>query len=91
MAPLAALVAALVAGLDADEQWRLDACARELVTKHRAPALRTTLRAVGRTGTVAVYAHVTGMAMAWLGRRHGIRRARPIGATVGEPWCSVSS
>jgi membrane-associated phospholipid phosphatase len=78
-----ALTALLVANMDADEQWAIDARVRDVLRLRRAPRIRRTVRAVGRAGTMAVYAPLAVLAMAAVAVRRGPRRALPIGAAVG--------
>jgi membrane-associated phospholipid phosphatase len=77
-----ALLATLVARLDADEQWAIDARVRGLVQQHHAPRTRATLRVAGRLGTVAVYGPATAIAMGIVASRRGAARAMPIGGAV---------
>jgi membrane-associated phospholipid phosphatase len=77
-----ALLATLVARLDADEQWAIDARVRNAVRQHRAPRTRATLRVAGRLGTVAVYGPATAIAMGIVAWRRGAHRALPLGGAV---------
>lgn len=86
-----ALVAALVARLDADEHWPLDLRIRAAVATHRAPAFRTSLKAAGLAGSVGLYAPATLIAMWLVAHRRGTAgRAWPIaGSVVGAAAASL--
>src|SRR4051812_17762503 len=77
-----ALLATLVARLDADEHWAVDRRVRDAIALHAAPRTRVALRVVGRAGTVSVYAPVAALAAMYVARRRGPRRALPIGGAV---------
>src|SRR3954462_4129181 len=77
-----ALLGALVARLDVDEQWAIDHRVRELLVKTAAPRLRLALRLTGRTGTAAVYLPAAVLAMAYVASRRNAARALPIGGAV---------
>jgi len=77
-----ALLSALVARLDVDEQWPLDHRIRAALSRRRASRTRTVLRMGERAGTAAVYAPATALAMAYVGWRRGAPRAAPIGVAV---------
>ena len=87
-----AVLSALVAQLDADEHWPLDDAIRAAVARHKAPALRASLKGAGLAGSVAGYVPATALAMWLITRRTGSTdRAWPLAASIiGAATASVA-
>ncbi|MDB4916099.1 MAG: phosphoesterase PA-phosphatase related protein [Gemmatimonadetes bacterium] len=86
-----ALLAALVAELDADEHWPMDHRIRAALATHKAPLFRASLKTAGLAGSIGVYAPATLIAM-WVvaHRRRTTRHAWPIaGSVVGAAAASL--
>lgn len=78
----AGLLAAIVAGLGADQDWPIDRKVRSTLAAKRHPRIRATLRVVGSAGTVGFYAPAA-LAMATLtAYKRDINHAFPPIATV---------
>ena len=78
-----ALLSAMVARLGVDEHWPIDHRVRATLATHRKPKLRATLKAVGASGTVGIYAPATLLAMMMVARRTGRQdRAWPVAGSI---------
>lgn len=77
------LLAAMVARLGIDEHWAIDHGVRAALSSHGKPRLRATLRVIGASGTVGVYAPATLLAIVLVARRTSdAKRAWPLAASV---------
>lgn len=78
-----ALLAAMVARLGVDEHWPIDHTVRASLASQGKPRLRATLKVVGASGTVGIYAPATMLAMLLIARRTGQRdRAWPVAGSI---------
>lgn len=78
-----ALLSALVARLGVDEHWPIDHRVRSKLASHGKPRLRATLKVLGASGTIGVYAPATLLAMLLIARRTGEReRAWPVAGSI---------
>jgi membrane-associated phospholipid phosphatase len=78
-----ALVAAVVAGLGADQGWPVDRQVRRTLEGRRHPRIRAAMRIAGAPGAVGVYVPATLIIASVIRYNHDIKRTVPGIATVG--------